>query len=238
MSLREPTQVARRAIILTTIAFRGSLETMRQFRAVELSVELLPWLREIGIDDELDPIERAELETACGRLSPAQRLDTRVAGEAASFLIWTLNRGERPAPWQFTDGMPWITKLAVERAEFLTLLDSPTFRDHAEIEAACREIAAIRTAFLAARESAGPPGLAVAKKDVVVRTQRDKWAALGLSLSDDDLQRGAEAVAALPADQRKAMGGLYFVRELAATWLYDRRPTYFNAEAAATELSE
>lgn len=238
MSLRDPHQVARRTLVLITLAFRGSLETVRQTKAVELSVQLLPWLREQKLEDELDPRERKILETSFGRLSPSQLNDLRIAGEPVAWFAWALERGERPQPQKWADAMPWITKLAIERPEALALLDAPQLRDETELAAAARESAAVATALRQARLTERPLGLMTAAKDLLARQKREQWSPLGIEISDADLSAAAETVAALPVEQQKQLGRLTFVRELALSWLFDRRPSYYADTAAADDATD
>src|SRR6516225_7291850 len=87
---REPQRVAKRALILGAIASRSSLEVTDHPRVVEISQRLLPWLSEVGCEEELDPIERELLATPLGHLSESQKIDANWAGEAATFFCWTL----------------------------------------------------------------------------------------------------------------------------------------------------
>lgn len=88
---REPATVARRALVLTVVAFRGSLEVTDHPRVIELSQRLVPWLDEIECRSELDPKERELLGTPLGQLSKSFLIDANWAGEAAAFFCWTLN---------------------------------------------------------------------------------------------------------------------------------------------------
>jgi hypothetical protein len=88
---REPLQIAKRALVLGTLAFRSFLEVTEHPRVVEISQQLLPWLQRIGCADELDSIEQEELATPLGNLSDSQRIDVNWAGEAAMFFCWILN---------------------------------------------------------------------------------------------------------------------------------------------------
>src|SRR5262249_35579734 len=69
VTMRESQQIAKRALILGTIALRASLEVTDHPRAVEASQQLLRWLNQVGCDGEIDPIERGELATPLGQLS-------------------------------------------------------------------------------------------------------------------------------------------------------------------------
>jgi hypothetical protein len=57
---------------------------------------------------------------------------------------------------------------------------------------------------------------------------RQRLSRASLQLSDSDLDEASAIVAAMTDDQRKQAAGLYFVREYAALWLFDSRPTYFR----------
>src|SRR5947209_6884425 len=94
--IRPADQIARRAVVMASIAFRASLEVTAHRRALELSNAILPWHKTHGVDIELDPIERVLLETPVGQLEQEQQSDAFWAGEAAALFCWTLGLAKKP----------------------------------------------------------------------------------------------------------------------------------------------
>jgi hypothetical protein len=138
LTTREPCQIAKRAIVLATLAFRGSLEVTDHPRVLEISKQLLPWLRRIGCADELDPIEERELATPLGGLSNSERIDVNWAGEGAMFFCWMLKLVgplEDAAP---ADYRQLTTLLSLLRSEAVEIIRSAQLRDHDEIRDTCR----------------------------------------------------------------------------------------------------
>lgn len=223
LNIRKPLQVAKRAIILGAIAFRASLEVTDHPRVVEHSQKLLPWLHTLGIDDELDPIERELLETPLGELSPSQQMDANWASESSSFFCWALNLTGPLDVLAPANAKRLQELLGVLKPEASSILHSATLRDIADMEAACKQCVLVRSALQEAR-------VAPSVGEIIRRVNRQRLADVGIAASDDDMMRASSAVAAMSPDERSRAPGLYFVRDHAALWLFSSRPTYFEAD--------
>src|ERR1035437_2094201 len=126
---REPQQVAKRAVILGAIAFRSSLEVTDHPRVFEISKRLLPWLKEVDCDDELDPIERTLLVTPLGQLSDSQRIDARWAGESATLFCWMLKLVGPLDPAQPADQTVLPDLLSILRPGAMHIVRSASLRE-------------------------------------------------------------------------------------------------------------
>ncbi len=221
MNIRKPLQVAKRAIILGAISYRASLEVTDHPRVVELSRLLLPWIHTLGIDDELDPIERELLETPFGELSVSQKMDANCASESASFFCWALSLTGPLDVVAPADAMRLLELLRVLKPDGATILQAVTLRAVADLEAACKHCVLVRSALQEAR-------VAPSVGEIIRRVNRQRLADVGIAASDDDMMRASSAVAAMSPDERSRAAGLYVARDHAALWLFSSRPTYFE----------
>ena len=121
------------------------LEATDHPRAAEAAARLLPWLREVDCDAEIDPIERAELMTPLGGLSPSERIDVNWASEGAAFYRWTLGLGDPLDCASPADQSAVISTLRILHADALELERAATVRAMRELEEACRQFVVIRS---------------------------------------------------------------------------------------------
>jgi hypothetical protein len=221
MAERQPEQVAKRAVILGAIAFRASLEVMDHPRVVEISRRLLPWLRDMGCDDELDPIERELLSTPLGYLSAGQKTDANWAGEAAAFFCWMLNHYETPEEASLADQSRLPDLLCIMKPEASKIIRAASLRDRAEIHEMCCRFVLIRSILQESRVDS--PAREIVRR-VNIKTLND----VGLDVKEDVIKRASEIVSRMTLDERGRVAGLYFVRSLAALWFLSDRSTYFG----------
>src|SRR5215510_9533379 len=116
------------------MAMRGSLEITEHPRTFDAAAGLLPWLGEVGCDAEIDPIEREELATPLGCLSPSQKADVNWAGEAAAFFCWTLGLGPVLDCANPADQSAVIRTLRILHGDALELQRGATLRPTSELE--------------------------------------------------------------------------------------------------------
>lgn len=217
---REPQQVAKRALILGTIAFRASLEVTEHPRVVEISERLLPWLSEVECQDELDPIERELLETPLGELSDSQALDANWAGEAATLFCWMLKLAGPIDETSPTDQSRLPDLLFILHPEAAQIVRSASLRDRAEIEDTCRHFVLIRSILQESRMS-------LQAAEIIRRMNVQTLTEVGLVVTDDALARASESVSLMTPEERSRAAGFYFVRAHAALWFFSDRPSYF-----------
>jgi hypothetical protein len=203
------------------MAFRGSLEVTEDRRAAELAERLPPWLAAIGCDEELDPVEREELRTPLGQLSPSQRIDLNIADYAAAFLAWTLGRHPLPSWESRPEQRLLFQALPVLRGEARAVLLGPALRDTRELEEVACEYSLLRTALQQARL---PP----AAREVLGRIALQRLAEAGINAHQVAVAKAEEIVAGLSDEERQRRAGLCFVLEHAALWLFNTRSSYFE----------
>jgi hypothetical protein len=225
--MRQSPQIAKRSLILGTIALRSALEVTDHPRAVELSQQLLPWLNHVGCDDEIDPIEREELSTPLGHLSDSQKVDVNWAGEAATFFCWTLNVVEpleAQSPADQSRLQEVLPILKPEAAEFIT---SVRLRKRDEIEEICRRFVLIRS-MLQERRNGHEGKAGTPLSQIVRRSNLQKLEEVGLTVSEEDVKQASDCLDRMTAQERSGAVGLYFVREHAALWFFSDRTNYFG----------
>ncbi|MEZ4247280.1 MAG: DUF4272 domain-containing protein [Polyangiales bacterium] len=95
-----PERVARRALVLLSVACRALLEddagTKNAGEAERARRELADWAE--PLDEELEPIERLTLATPIGSLPQRPRIDSVWRGEGAAVLLWALGARELAPP--------------------------------------------------------------------------------------------------------------------------------------------
>lgn len=94
IQLRDSGEVARRAIILSALAYRGFLELDADEDGPDADDErfdLLDWLRAENLLDDLDPAESAALQAPVGTLQPDVTLRSTWSAEALTPLCWALS---------------------------------------------------------------------------------------------------------------------------------------------------
>jgi len=223
MIKRAPEQVAKRALILGTIAFRASLEVTEDPRVVEMSGSLVPWLLKHGCENELDPIERELLDTPYHQLSDSQRVDANWAGESAMFYGWALNLVGSLATSALCDQSILPELLFILRPEAVRILEAAAFRGSIQIEDMCRHVVLIHALL---QESRVPGASAMIRQ-----MHTDRLEKAGIAVPDDAIRRASRSVDVMSADELQIAPGLYFIRDHAALWLFDDRSTFFKAMA-------
>jgi Domain of unknown function (DUF4272) len=130
-----PLRVARRALALTAVTARAILEQNPEDpKTAERYGELLGWVREIDVGDELEPDEWAVLQRPPGRLERQPQIDSTWRLEGLVVLAWALGRFEIPPHDQLVAVNPLWRSLGLLDAEAARqLLAAPTLRTREEI---------------------------------------------------------------------------------------------------------
>jgi hypothetical protein len=143
IGLDEPTDrppaaldVARRALILSAVVCRASIEGHRDETYRRQTVkDIDQWLDELRLWPHLEPEEEVILRTTLGVLS--QRLQIRGTwfAEGLAILSWALCRSEFPPHDRKVDPIDVTNALDFLHPDAEKLLESPKLRDAAELEA-------------------------------------------------------------------------------------------------------
>lgn len=93
-----PVRVARRALVLVALAWRGQLEASRTPVAVAQHAVWKAWVERQGLVEEMDGAEQALFASTYGTLTERQIIHCGWGIEGAAVLAWALRLLELPAP--------------------------------------------------------------------------------------------------------------------------------------------
>ena len=224
--MRTSAEVLRRATVMTSVAFRASLEATPHPRSQQLSQRLLPWLETLGMASDIDPIEHDLLATAFGKLQASQKTDANWSGEGANVMSWALHLTAQPPYHEFVDYTVLFDRLGVLRCDPQIAFPDIALRSLKEISDFHIRVETLRTALQLARTDAS-----------LHTTLRKVWLSrlseLGLHGRDDDFEEAVQRVSTYSSEERQRAAGLCFVRNVATSWLVDGRRAYFEDEANA-----
>jgi hypothetical protein len=149
--MRTPAEILRRAIVMTSVAFRASLEVTADTRCEELSRQVLPWLEEHGMASDIDPIERELLATVFGQLDASQHTDANWSGEGANIMFWALGLLAQPQYDEPLDYTRWFDRVGILRGDPLEALSDVAPRPVSELSEFHMRIETMKTALRLAR---------------------------------------------------------------------------------------
>lgn len=91
-----PVRVARRALALTAVAARATLE-LDESKPDDHRIQILEWINDLNSADELEPHERKLLGRRVGSLKEQEFVATMWQVEGLAILVWALNLAPAPA---------------------------------------------------------------------------------------------------------------------------------------------
>lgn len=221
--MRTPIQVLRRAIVMTAIACRASLEAAADTPAEGASKQILPWIGGLGLLRDLDPIEHDLLATPFKGLDRSQQIDANWSGEGANVMCWALGLTAEPAPDVYVDYTPWFDRLLILFGDALAAMHDVQLRPLEEIGAFHVRVESLRTALQLERSS---PAIHPALRKVWLA----RLSELNLGTGTENLDRAIAEIASWSGDQKNRATGLCVVRGVASSWLIDGRPAYFQTD--------
>lgn len=130
-------RVARRAVALTAVTVRAILEQESPGPArVYTQRDLLAWVRDIGVGDELEPAEWEMLQRPTGYLDARQQINSTWRLEGLVVLAWALGRFDVPPYDRLVKPNALWKSLGVYDIEAsVALFANPTLRSRQEIAA-------------------------------------------------------------------------------------------------------
>jgi hypothetical protein len=224
--LLSPGRVARRALILTSVGLRGSLERERPTDAESRRLDLLHWLTEVGLDDECEDDELALLDSEIGTIDEQSMIDAVWRSEGAVALGWGLGICDLPphdevcAPNQLHHALGLMAELpavlrgpALRPSLALARIEACLGAIHARLEAYALRPEPMQLAHFVASPDEAEEILAdldLVEGDLTVDGQP-------LHRADPDAVAVAESIAVerLQAVRWIGRGGLYSATELA-----------------------
>lgn len=128
-------RVARRALALTAVTVRAILEQeSASSAAARTQQDLLTWVEEAGLGQELEPDEWEVVQRPVGRLDERQQIDSTWRLEGLVVLAWALGRCEIPPHDRLVRPNPlWRCLGYLDAAAAATLLADPSLRSSEEL---------------------------------------------------------------------------------------------------------
>jgi Domain of unknown function (DUF4272) len=219
-----PQEVAKRAIILGVMNFRSSLEVTKHPRVKEISNQLLPWLLKIGCEGQIDPIEREELETPLGKLSPSQLIDINWAGESAFYLCWALRLIKEFDYINLADTSIIPSLLKPLELDAFTFLKSASLRPIDELEISCKRIVLIRSMM---QEMPFVHSNRVAA-EVIRKSNLEDLQKAGINTNQQDIEDASNLLKMIESEHNKRIKGKYASLPHPAKWLFSNRQNYWD----------
>lgn len=227
-------RVAQRALVLLAVSCRALLEddagTPNAAEADTMRRELATWAH--TLDDELEPAERALLDTPIGRLDPRARVNAVWRGEGAAVLLWALGARELAAP--DVSEHPYDLARSVGllrfesdalRPEIVPALTEPRVRSDEELEWMYRRLLGLHWRGVETRVSPGRP---VDMRAFAADNFFGGMDLTGIALADGDV-----AVGGLPITRAPNAGlfqSIAVERHVAILWLTGQHTLYSRIE--------
>ena len=129
--------VARRALILSAVVCRASIESYRdeEYKRQTLQ-DIHEWFDELKLWPHLEPNEEEILRTPLGEMSQRSQIKGTWIAEGLAILSWALQRGEFPPYDGKVDPIAVTNALDFLHPDAEKLLESPALREAIELEAA------------------------------------------------------------------------------------------------------
>ena len=209
-------RVARRALVLATIACRGILENDKADPgASEFWKRVSAWWNTLGIDGELEDEEAKLLRAPFGSVDRQIAVNAGWRSESLAVLAWALGRSELPDHDVEADPAAVATCLGFLEPD--TVLERPTLRNTEELER-YREVAF--TLHWRLREYSLNPN-AMDFRSFCRTAWFGPLSLDGVALHDDDLRVGDVSISAAPAGAVRHASSIAQERHLAINWVLD-----------------
>jgi len=223
-------RVARRGLALVAVTTRAILEqegANANTRATHK--ELLAWIRDLGLGDELEPDEWQVVQRPPGRLDARSQIDATWRLEGLVVLAWALGRFDLPAhdqlvePNRLWDSLGWLDADAAR-----ALLAHPTLRSR-------EEIGTLRNRLFALHWRVRNYGLHPTVMDFAEFARTCWFGPLdisGVPLVEGDLALRGQRIDRAPADVLGLARSAAQERHQAANWLWEGPRRYSEASTA------
>lgn len=218
-----PERVAARAIVLSAVTCRGSIEKDANERGAEkLRKSTVDWLYRIGADREMESQELALLSTPLGELEKKRARDATWVSEGLVVLAWALRRA--PLPVFHVECEPSDVANAIgflaDRGD--TILANPQLREANEITVEWEKYLTLHWRL---RQFSIEPGI----MDLVAYVSSCEWGPLRLNdigLCDGDLAVEGVRIDRLEYFEFRRVLSLVQERHRAFNWLRGWDPVY------------
>lgn len=226
-----PERVARRALALTAVAARGTLE----LDAPELDNpeahrgRLIEWVNSLEIGDELEPEEWKVLQRPIGQIERQDFLNAMWRVEGLAVLAWALGRHPLPPDDELVIPGELYQSIGIFDVESgRKLLQSPVLRSDEEL--ASMQIHLLMLHWRLRDFSLSPHAINF------VELSKSCWIGSfdisGFQIVDNDLAIGGVPIAAADEDRRRVVNSLAMERHLAINWLMGYSSVYSETDTS------
>jgi hypothetical protein len=132
-----PQQVCAKAIVYGCLGFRASLEVTEHPRAKSLCSQLLPWLKQLGLGDQIEELYQEILAVPHGNLSAKDRSEAFWRGDSAWLLGWAIELFDKPEANASIDPALLLSNLRILQPTAADLLSNAKLRSQVEIDDYC-----------------------------------------------------------------------------------------------------
>lgn len=224
----EASRVLRRALALSSVAVRSFAESGDRADSEEMLAKMRRWLRETGIEDELEPQERAVVATPLGQLDLKLAVNGSWRSEGLYVLAWALGRYPTLAHDETVDPERAAKALGFLEDDALSSEKRPRLRSDDELDAFDSRQLALHWRF---RDYSLRP----AAMDFAKFVRECGWAALSVDASvliDNDLSVGGMRIdKAEPAQVQRCLS-IAMERHQAINWLRGEHPIYSEVDTS------
>jgi len=221
-SVEPPTRdhVARRALVLAALAWRGQLEAGRSPVAVAQLAVWKAWLEKQGLVEEMDEAEKALFASTYGTLTDRQIIHCGWGIEGAAILAWALRLVELPAPDAKVSPPDLVSAIGLFSPEPPAL--AAELRPRAEIASMTARLFGIAWRLLRFESTPGTFDF--------VGFSREAWFGgfdlEGVPVLEGDLAIGGAPISKAPPDAAAEATSIAVERFRAARWLDGRQAAW------------
>jgi hypothetical protein len=218
-------RVARRSLVLSAAACRGSIDHgAGDPDAESLRERMLEWLGALDLWNEVEPGEQGILHAALGTLDQKAVIRYSWCVEGLAVLAWALGRFDLPAhdeqvdPYAVTDAVWFLSEDARD------IVTEATLRSHPELEAYRELMYAIHCRLRVSTHDTEP-------KNFKKWTERSWLDALQLKpegvIAGHELSIGGKPIHEAEEDRRRECQSIAFERHRAIIWLFEGHSKYW-----------
>jgi len=223
-----PQRVAERMFIMLAVGYRALLESSPPADAAAKVRELGEWFWSLQVAEELEPHERAGLDSEPGRMRRGLVERLLLSFESIVVLAWALRLAELPAHDEPVDPKQLCETVGLFSEDARYVIDSADLRSPHELREAADRILAVHWRLNQFERDNAPLNMAgMAKEAWFGEIDSGK-----LSLIDNDLAIANRPVAEIEDDTREQCRVITIERHRAINWLLGHHPTFSKVETA------
>lgn len=219
-----PRRVAERAVVLSAVLARAFIDQdVGNPKAERFRAELLAWLRDVGVEHEIEDGERALLTSQLGRVQPKVIVDATWQSEGLAVLAWALGRLALPAYDE-----PCDPKSAADAVGYLSTAEARALLESVELRPA-PDLAKLGQVMFALHWRLEEFRLRRSAIDFAT-VARETWFGpldlTGLRLVKGDLALRGTPIVRAPADLVRTCSSSARERHRAINWILGHHPVW------------